>query len=74
LIRKVFKVKSNYEVRVGDREKHGDTYEKYCHRCQVIGVEPQSFNTWLLFELNVTLRRHKPGPSAHLDAYQQLQA
>jgi hypothetical protein len=55
------------------RETHGDTYEKYCRRCQAARIEPQSFNTWLLFELDVVQARRKPGPAPHLDAYQQLQ-
>lgn len=53
---------------------HGDTYEQYTRRCRLAQIEPQSFNAWLRFELDVVLPKHKPGPAAHLDAYQQLQA
>jgi hypothetical protein len=56
-----------------DGKSYGDTYEQYTKRCQAAGLEPQSFNTWLLFELNVVLPRQKPGPAPHLDGYQRLQ-
>lgn len=56
------------EIKERDREgrTHGDTYEQYTRRCRMAGLEAQSFNAWLLFELNLP---HKPGPAQHLDAY-----
>jgi hypothetical protein len=64
-------VKSNYAVRIGDREKHGDTYEKYCQRCRFSGIEPKEFRAWLAYEMAVVPRR---GPRAKLDDHQRVEA
>jgi hypothetical protein len=68
LIRKVFKV----EFKERDREgrSNGDTYHQYCQRCRLARLEPESFVTWLQFELMLSDQR-KSGPRAHLDAYQR---
>jgi hypothetical protein len=74
LIRKVFKVQIKDDRDTKHGYGYGDTYHKYCERCRLAQIEPESFNTWLRFELSVVIPRGKPGPAVHLDAYQQLQA
>lgn len=73
MIRKVFKVEIKDDTETKHGYGHGDTYHKYCQRCSLAKIEPESFRTWLEFELALS-DRWKLGPRAHLDAYQQLQA
>lgn len=50
---------------------NGDTYQRYCKRCEVSGIEPKPFGEWLAFELASEPRR---GPHGKLDEYQRVEA
>jgi hypothetical protein len=47
---------------------NGDTYERYCQRSRIGGIEPQSFRDWLAWELAMTNRW---GPHVKLDDHQR---
>jgi hypothetical protein len=56
---------------ISQREQHGDTYEKYRHRCYINGLKPREFQEWLVFEMNHATKR---GPHPTLDALQRVEA
>lgn len=41
---------------ISEHEVYGDTYAKYCQRCQLASIEPESFYAWLYFELSAAPR------------------
>jgi hypothetical protein len=72
LIRKVFKVEFNVdESRDYKGSLNGDTYQRYCQRCKLAGIDRTSFREWLAFELAAERRR---GPHGKLDEHQRVEA
>lgn len=49
---------------------NGDTYQRYCHRCKLSGIEPREFHAWLAYELASS----RPGRHRYLDDEQRFDA